>query len=580
MAFGKPDERLVVTGHARTRQRSLERAENAMLILSADDAWPAHAARLAESADVELAGAWAKERFGVECTASGESFWRVLFDLYYRDIAYHLGLDSTDAARARARSLVFAGDDTKPPKPYLLIRPIDQIYPVKIAEIAAHDARQYVRLNPLNPDKVLPGNAGWRNLRAGDRIYLVPEWAEPMRQAGYDVRDENDPTADPGLGARGRPLGYPHLVIRPTDSVWPVKIAEEAGRPASDYKQLGKINPHLLHGPDQWNDLRAGDEINLPDESWAGALRANYQIEDDPPAPPAAARAKRAVPCQSHHLDAPFADDPSRRGSQRRAEVIFTRQEHRFFRICETDDPICSTDACDLYDPREYVFHYREPAAAERGDLGVLVFHAETRQGIAGAEIELNGPEQRKATANDDGIFIFQKLLEGQYEVIASKPGFARHTGTATAIAGASVQTVSGEPEPIASNEPVAAPPPNISGPAARLALAPIAKKARVLAFLAGFPANGRIEYLGARAGTWQRLSPSEMSKYLAERKVFPPRSRIHLEWEIDHENDVLVDLRHRPARNPQGQTNPNTTVSPADVPRRRSGTGMTAIAV
>jgi hypothetical protein len=417
-----PDEKLLVTGHApepSAKTRSQNRADDAVLALTADDQWPAHAAGLASIADAQLVLKWASDTFQLQCdpgdadgsfgpatrnafsrfvagyraqpltgkrSAPGladsdagdgrgtQTMWSAFFDLYYEDIARWLGLPSSDAARAQAQALAWFADGASPPpsKPskfYLLIRSIDQVFPVKLSKIATGTENNWELLNPLNPDSLLDRNnpsAGWRDMKPGERIYLVAGWETAIKNAGYDVRDENHPELDPKFDDKGRPLPHPHLIIQPTDSLWPVKIAEKAGH-ASEYKKLEPLNPHLMRGPGQWKDLYANDQINLPDD-WADALRAQYVIEDDPkitpPPPPSTSTGKRANPCQAHHLDAPFASGQPRRGSERRAEAIFGRAPDEPLRICESDDPACTTDSCDLYDPREYRFAYQQVAAA------------------------------------------------------------------------------------------------------------------------------------------------------------------------------------------------------------------------
>jgi hypothetical protein len=54
-----------------------------------------------------------------------------------------------------------------------------------MAEIATGDARKYLLLNPLNPDKCVGGN--WRGLYAGDEIIMPRMWASPLIDAGYQV---------------------------------------------------------------------------------------------------------------------------------------------------------------------------------------------------------------------------------------------------------------------------------------------------------------------------------------------------------------------------------------------------------
>jgi hypothetical protein len=424
--FTTPDEKLGVTGHAAApNQKTLSqsRAQNAMLILTANaPKWSADAAASADANDANFVLAWVSARFEIDCdptrpgafdrfipayntfTFTGDrsaqnlssqnvaagngdaTMWAAFFDFYYEDVAKQLraleknpALTSADA-RAQAAGLQFFADDQPPPpppktkKPYLLIRRIDQIFPVKIAEISTGDANQWPQLNPLNPGSLLDPNnpsAGWRNMKPGERIYLpippqVPfEWGPALLKAGYDIRDENDPDSDPQFDTNGRPLGFEHLTIRSTDSVWPVKLAQEAfGDPqAGRYVELNPVNPHLMRGNNQWKDLYANDVINLPTKEWADALRGRYQIDPDPlpqkkQPPPAQSPTQRATGCQSHHLDAPFASGQPRRAVTRRAEALFVTKRNEPLRICESDDPACSTDSCDFYDPLEFEFTY------------------------------------------------------------------------------------------------------------------------------------------------------------------------------------------------------------------------------
>src|SRR5262245_56516389 len=62
------------------------------------------------------------------------------------------------------------------------------------------------------------------------------------------------------------------LVIRPTDSIWPVKLAEICTLNANRYVELEPVNAHLMYGPRQWRDLKAGDEIHLP-PAWTARER-------------------------------------------------------------------------------------------------------------------------------------------------------------------------------------------------------------------------------------------------------------------------------------------------------------------
>jgi hypothetical protein len=71
----------------------------------------------------------------------------------------------------------------------LVIRRQDSIWPVKMAEIATGDARRYVELNPLNPDKCTNGN--WRDLWAGDEIVMPSDWAAKLIEAGYQVKGQS-----------------------------------------------------------------------------------------------------------------------------------------------------------------------------------------------------------------------------------------------------------------------------------------------------------------------------------------------------------------------------------------------------
>jgi hypothetical protein len=105
--------------------------------------------------------------------------------------------DGTDSA-AKSTS-TDAKDEANPagPKPgataTLVIRRTDSIWPVKMAELATGDARRYIELNGLNPDKCQNGN--WRDLWAGDEIVMPREWAPHLMAAGYLIKGSNQEPA-------------------------------------------------------------------------------------------------------------------------------------------------------------------------------------------------------------------------------------------------------------------------------------------------------------------------------------------------------------------------------------------------
>ena len=60
------------------------------------------------------------------------------------------------------------------------------MWPAKLAGECVGDESQYKVLEPLNPQDLLPGG-GWRDLWAGDVIYLPDAWVAPAKAHGYTV---------------------------------------------------------------------------------------------------------------------------------------------------------------------------------------------------------------------------------------------------------------------------------------------------------------------------------------------------------------------------------------------------------
>lgn len=173
----------------------------------------------------------------------------------------------------------------------------------------------------LRLDDIDPGTCDVRCDFAGatlsDTFNFVGMGPPPSRAQGLEDTQRDADT--PGQGS-GTPAPIPRvqesgpdsparqspgrrrakLVIRRTDSIWPVKMAEIATGYATLYQALERVsdNQPLLKPTGGWRDLYAGDEIYLP-EDWisefdaVGRLRAKgYQVEeweetpDPPPGPP------------------------------------------------------------------------------------------------------------------------------------------------------------------------------------------------------------------------------------------------------------------------------------------------------
>jgi hypothetical protein len=82
--------------------------------------------------------------------------------------------------------------------PYLKIRPVDSIWPSKIAEIATGNGSNYTELGPINPHLTdPPGSNHWKNLEAGDEINLPESWASKLAARGYDIRRDGAPAPAP-----------------------------------------------------------------------------------------------------------------------------------------------------------------------------------------------------------------------------------------------------------------------------------------------------------------------------------------------------------------------------------------------
>lgn len=103
------------------------------------------------------------------------------------------------------------------------------------------------------------------------------------------------------------------LIIRPTDSIWPVKLAEICTGNANRYKELEPCNPHLMKGPGQWRNLYAGDEINLP-QTWTRAEREKARARGYLIEPPEA---------EAKQQETGTDEEAAKRFSGRRARSIY-----------------------------------------------------------------------------------------------------------------------------------------------------------------------------------------------------------------------------------------------------------------
>ena len=79
-----------------------------------------------------------------------------------------------------------------------------------------------------------------------------------------------------------RPTPSAHVVIRPSDSVWPVKLAKIGSGNKRSYDQLVELNPHLVSLSGNWPQLYTGDEVNVPVQ-WTENLRSKgFLVKMDP----------------------------------------------------------------------------------------------------------------------------------------------------------------------------------------------------------------------------------------------------------------------------------------------------------
>lgn len=161
-----------------------------------------------------------------ESGRAGEDTFAIFFDLYQRALAVSLEIEREALREWQTKWLWVSGAKPPPPTPaepkraWLHIRRTDSIWPVKMAEIAVHDARRYTELNPLNPQHLRPDGGGWKDLYAGDDIYIPPSWAQALRDAGYEIHEEGadlEPTEPPLDDAIG--CGEHHLVTPYRDPV-------------------------------------------------------------------------------------------------------------------------------------------------------------------------------------------------------------------------------------------------------------------------------------------------------------------------------------------------------------------------
>jgi hypothetical protein len=79
-----------------------------------------------------------------------------------------------------------------------------------------------------------------------------------------------------------RPTPSAHVLIRPSDSVWPPKLAKIGSGNKRSYDQLVELNPHLVSPAGAWPQLYPGDEVNVPMQ-WIEALRSKgFLVKMDP----------------------------------------------------------------------------------------------------------------------------------------------------------------------------------------------------------------------------------------------------------------------------------------------------------
>ncbi|MCC7376602.1 MAG: hypothetical protein IT581_18225 [Verrucomicrobiales bacterium] len=111
---------------------------------------------------------------------------------------------------------------------------------------------------------------------------------------------------------KGGPTRY-KLVIRPTDSIWPVKLAEICTGDAARYRELEPDNRGLMRESGGWRGLVAGDEIVFP-ASWSEDQidRARSTFDVRPP---------RRGPGQKQESDS--EGERAKRISGRRARAIY-----------------------------------------------------------------------------------------------------------------------------------------------------------------------------------------------------------------------------------------------------------------
>lgn len=259
-----PKLRALVTGHgtgqtASTDGFSLLRASSLYyLLIGNGPAWSQQSAQTQTLRDVQSILRWADELWAWECdpgpadgvfsettkkafdafrSGYGEEFaqpmpaamdelglvgddtFAIFFDLYQRALAVSLEIEIEALREWQTKWLWVSGVNPPLPVPadpkraWLHIRRADSIWPVKMAEIAVHNARRYTELNPLNPQHVRPDGGGWKDLYAGDDIYIPPSWAQALRDAGYEIHEEGtdpepvEPPLDDAIGC-----GEHHLV--------------------------------------------------------------------------------------------------------------------------------------------------------------------------------------------------------------------------------------------------------------------------------------------------------------------------------------------------------------------------------
>ena len=82
--------------------------------------------------------------------------------------------------------------------------------------------------------------------------------------------------------APGRMRPSVFVVMRPKDSVWPVKLAKIGSGNKGSFDHLVALNPHLVSTAGNWPHMTAGDEVNIPPE-WADNLRnKGFLVKADP----------------------------------------------------------------------------------------------------------------------------------------------------------------------------------------------------------------------------------------------------------------------------------------------------------